>query len=81
MEIRKSGTLCSGTGWENITDEKSVEIIDFIITDQLPTSIAAGNFTVGIREYTIVMKGRLKSDTSIERTLRETIRVRNDKVS
>lgn len=81
VEIRKSGTLCSGTGWENITDEKSVEIIDFIITDQLPTSIAAGNFTVGIREYTIVMKGRLKSDTSIERTLRETIRVRNDKVS
>lgn len=81
VEVRKGATACNSTGWENITDEKSVAITIFTITDQSPASITAGKFTVGIREYTIVMKGHLKSDPSIERTLRETIRVRNDKVT
>lgn len=81
IEIRKNGTLCNGTGWENITDENVVEITDFKITNQLPAPLNAGNFTVDVREYTIEMKGRLKSDPGIERSLRETIRVRNDKVT
>lgn len=81
VEIRKGGTNCGGTGWENITDESRVDIYSFEIEDHSPTSIAVGQFTVGIREYTIIMKGRLTSDPSIDRTLRETIRVRNDSVS
>jgi hypothetical protein len=43
--------------------------------------ISAGKFDVSIREYSIEMTGRLKSDTSVVRSLRETIRVRNDSVS
>ena len=81
VEIRKGGTACGGTGWENITDESSVEIDTFTITDQLPTNLTSGSFTVDIREYSIEMTGHLKSDPSIVRTLRETIRVRNDKVT
>lgn len=81
IEIRKGGTVCGGVGWENITDEDRVEITSFAITDQSPISIPAGKFTIDIREYSIEMTGRLKSDTSIERTLRETIRVRNDRVT
>lgn len=81
VESRTNGAGCAATGWENVTDENRVEITIFTITDELPTSIPVGNFTVGIREYTIKMKGHLKSDTGIERELRETIRVRNDKVT
>jgi type II secretory pathway component PulJ len=81
VEIRQGGTDCSGSGWANVTDEKAVEITAFTITDQSPGVISAGNFDVSIREYSIEMTGRLKSDTSVVRSLRETIRVRNDSVS
>ena len=81
VEVRKGGASCGGTNWENITDESRVDIYSFKIEDQSPTSIPVGKFTIGIREYTIEMKGRLRSDSSIDRTLRETIRVRNDQVS
>ena len=79
--IRQGGTDCDGSGWENVTDENAVEITAFTITDHSPGVISAGNFDVSIREYSIEMTGRLKSDTSVVRGLRETIRVRNDRVS
>ena len=81
VEIRQGGTDCSGSGWANVTDEKAVEITAFTITDHSPGVISAGNFDVSIREYSIEMTGRLKSDTGVVRSLRETIRVRNDSVS
>jgi type II secretory pathway component PulJ len=81
VEMRKGGTDCSGSGWENVTDEDAVEIDVFTITDHSPGAISAGNFDVDIREYSIEMTGHLKSDPSVERSLRETIRVRNDSVS
>ncbi|MFO7542767.1 MAG: prepilin-type N-terminal cleavage/methylation domain-containing protein [Thiobacillus sp.] len=81
VEMRKGGTDCSGDDWENVTDEKTIDIMSFTIEDQSPGVLSAGNFDVNIRQYSIEMKGRLKSDNSIERYLRETIRVRNDRVS
>jgi type II secretory pathway component PulJ len=81
VEMRQGGTDCSGGGWINVTDESAVEITAFTITDQSPGLISAGNFDVDIREYSIEMTGHLKSDTSVVRSLRETIRVRNDSVS
>lgn len=80
VEIRKNAGNCSATGWENITDESSVAITNFAI-EELPTSLSSGTLTIDIREYSIVITGNLKSDPSIVRTLRETIRVRNDKVT
>ena len=73
---------CSSStdGWYNLTDEDTVEIVDFIITDNSPDPVTNYGFNVGVREYKILIKGRLKSDTSVERTLTETIRVRNDKL-
>ncbi|MFO7542361.1 MAG: hypothetical protein R6W97_06045 [Thiobacillus sp.] len=83
VEMRKGGTdsNCSGDDWENVTDEKTIDITFFNIEDQSPGVLSAGNFDVNIRQYSIEMRGRLKSDNSIERFLRETIRVRNDRVS
>lgn len=80
VELRTGGTSCSGTGWENITDPTRVQIYEFTI-EPTATSVSAGSFLVDVREYTIVLKGRLTSDTSMDRTLRETVRVRNDGVS
>lgn len=70
----------STTGWQNLTDPDTVEITDFTVTDNLPAPIPVLGFNVAVREYTISMTGNLKSDTSVKRTLKETIRVRNDRL-
>lgn len=81
VEMRKGGTDCAGEGWEQVTDSRTVEITDFTVTDLSPAVISGGGFKVGIREFSIEMTGRLKSDPKVVRSLRETIRVRNDRVS
>ncbi|MDT3705245.1 MAG: prepilin-type N-terminal cleavage/methylation domain-containing protein [Thiobacillus sp.] len=85
VEIRTSAasthTCTLGGSWENLTDENTVEILDFSVTDNSPASFASGGLTVDLREFTISIKGRLKSDHSVERTLQETVRVRNDRLS
>lgn len=88
VEIRKSGasadTCASGGDWENLTDENTVEITDFSVTDNSPDVLCgAGStpgFFVAVREFTVSITGHLKADTDVERTLQETIRVRNDNV-
>lgn len=70
----------STDGWETITDSDTIDITEFEITDHLLATVSNYGFNVGVREYTIKIKGRLKSDTSVERMLEETIRVRNDKL-
>jgi hypothetical protein len=81
VEARKGGTNCDGGGWEQVTDSRTIEITDFTITDLSPGAVSGGGFKVGIREFSIEMTGRLKSDPNVVRSLRETIRVRNDHVS
>jgi len=85
VETRTSGTgTCApgGTGWENLTDNNTVEIIDFSVTDNSPDVLSGAcdtpGFFVGVREFTISITGQLKTDSSVVRTLQETIRVRND---
>lgn len=83
VELKTSGTTatsCAGTGWEDITDPDTTVITAFTITNNSPATIKSYGFNVGVREYTIKITGNLKSDTSVERTLNETIRVRNDEL-
>lgn len=87
VKIKTSGatttTDCAATtftGWENITDPDTTLITAFTITDNSPATISSYGFNVGVREYTIKITGKLKSDTSVVRTLNETIRVRNDEL-
>lgn len=85
VEVRtsaNSGDTCtSGGDWENLTDENIVEITEFIVTDNSPAPLTSSGFSIDVREFTIKIKGRLKADPGIERTLQETIRVRNDRLS
>lgn len=78
-----TATDCSATtytDWENLTDPDTVEITTFTVTNYPPAVISVSGLNIEVREYTVRISGRLKSDTSVERTLQETIRVRNDRL-
>jgi type II secretory pathway component PulJ len=81
VAIRTSGasgnTCTSGGTWENLTDENAVAISNFSV-DVTPATVTSMGMTVTVRDFTISITGNLKSDTSVVRTLQETIRVRND---
>jgi len=85
VEVRTSGTSAntctSGGSWENLTDEDTVAITGFSVDDKSPDTLTSSGLSVEIREFTISITGNLKSDPSVERTLQETVRVRNDRVS
>lgn len=85
VEVRTSGaatdTCTSGGTWEDLTDPGLVEITVFTVTDNSPPTLAVSGFNIDVREYTINITGRLKSDTGVVRTLQETVRVRNDRLS
>lgn len=81
IEVRQGGTDCSGTGWLNVTDEDAVEITGFTITDYAIPAVSGSVLSVTVREYTIEITGRLRSDTNVTRAVRETIRVRNNEIS
>ena len=85
VEARTSGASAdgcsSGGSWTNLTDEGLVEVTDFSVTDNSPATLTASGFDIDVREFTISITGRLKADTGVVRTLQETIRVRNDRLS
>jgi prepilin-type N-terminal cleavage/methylation domain-containing protein len=76
LELRTS----PGT-WEAMTDPGSVEITAFTITNHSPAALTSNGMNINLYEYSIEVTGRLNSDTSVQRTLRETVRVRNDRLS
>ena len=86
VKIKISGTTATSctattfTGWENMTDTDTVDITEFTITNNSPDTIPSYGFNIGVREYTIEIKGNLRVDANVKRTLKETIRVRNDEL-
>jgi prepilin peptidase dependent protein B len=79
--------------WSDITDKTSVEITAFTVTPTV-TSISLGDAcpnvclpgqpncpTATVRNYAVVLHGVSVRDSSLQRTLRSTVRVRNDQVS
>ena len=83
VKIRFSGSdsVCANGSWEKITDDNFVVVTDFSVTENTSSTPSSSGLAVSIREYTISITGQLKSDDKVQRTLRETIRVRNDSVS
>lgn len=76
VERRQGALLCSESGWQNITDEAAIQVsaLTFTeITPDLPTGTA-----VTVRDVEITLTGHLKGDSEVDRTLIETIRLRND---
>lgn len=84
VEIRQSiNATCASVAagdWQDLTDPNVVQITDFSITDNTKTATGSG-LNVSVREYTISITGQLAADTSVVRTLQETIRVRNDRLN
>jgi prepilin-type N-terminal cleavage/methylation domain-containing protein len=66
--------------WENITDENSIQIAALEIKDLSPSSISSAGYSLALQQFSITLTGRLKDDPAVERTLRETIKVRNNQV-
>lgn len=84
VEIRTSsasGDTCSSGSWEDLTDPDFVNVTAFTITEDLATVATTSGLTLGVREYTITLTGESKNDSTLSRTLKETIRVRNDSLS
>ena len=73
-----------GSGnWSSIIDTNAIEITAFSITNLSPAPITplGATSTVTISLYSITISGRLKSDTTVVRTLQEAVRLRNVIVS
>ncbi len=84
VETRTSsaGTCAGGGGnWDNLTDENTIKITNFSVTDNSPAALTSSGFSIEVRVFEISITGQLKSDPNIERTLQETVRVRNDRLS
>lgn len=72
---------CTSGDWETLTDPATVEIthLGFSTKNQDAFKhLAVGNLEMTVREIVITLSGRLASDPSVERTVAETIRIRND---
>lgn len=84
VETRYSGasgnTCTTGGSWEDITDPNVVQVTSFSIADASPADVSSSGMYLGVRQYTITISGRLAADTSVIRTMQETIRVRNDNI-
>ena len=71
-----SGSIAAGCGtWQPVTDESLVNILALTFADTTVTQIG-----VNIRQITIILSGQLRSDSSVTRTLTETVKVRNDEI-
>ena len=66
---------CSSSGWENITDEKDLEITAFTFAIS-PSSGVSSEY--GQRTLTISIAGRSKQRTDLSLSLEREVRMRND---
>lgn len=83
IEIRKSGIACDTGGWENITDNRLIEIfsetiggtthpgVEFVETTVIDTGMY-------IRQIEVTIRGRLRKDNAVTRTITETVKIRNE---
>lgn len=83
----------AGSGWTDVTDKTAVKIKKFQVTanevtvplgDACPTVCGVGTPncpTAKVRSYTVLLQGESAQDDKIKRSLRTTVRVRNDQVS
>lgn len=87
IEAKTSGSAadadCSAGNWETLTDAATVNVNEFSITtengDPVPVvTDSTGNPVLTVRTLVFRMDAELINDTSVQRSVRETVRVRND---
>lgn len=81
LQTTTSDNSCSsGGGWESLSDSNAYSIDAFAIT-QTPTATATSNMlTVQVREYSATISATLLSDSTVSRSQRSVIEVRNHSV-
>ncbi|NRF72325.1 hypothetical protein HLB44_35645 [Aquincola sp. S2] len=82
-----------GSSWTDVTDKSSVTITELSVTptvtqislgDTCPTVCGIGTPncpTTTVRSFAVVLHGQSVRDANVQRSLRSTVRVRNDQVS
>lgn len=87
LEAKVSGAAadsdCNAGTWEGLTDPATMQVERFEITtrDGGPVPVmedSAGNPVLTVRELQVALEARLVGDEDVTRTMRETVRVRND---
>lgn len=85
-------TLLAGSGWQELTDRRTLKVTAFAITDQSPPATrlpcpklcADGTKncwpTHRVRDYRIDITGEAVHDAAVQRTLSTNVRLRNDAV-
>lgn len=71
------GGACTRSSWQDLSDPDSIQIDAFTVT---AGPLIGGVLSTAIREYTITLTGHLKSDSTVQRSIQEVVRVRNDPV-
>lgn len=83
----------AGSGWTDVTDKTAVTITELTVTpsittvslgDTCPTVCGVGTPncpTTTIRSFAVVLHGQSVRDANVQRSLRSTVRVRNDQIS
>lgn len=87
IEVKVSGAAtdadCSDGTWETLTDTATVRVDEFSIStvDGNPVPVLTdsdGNVILTVREMVVRLDAGLVNDPSVQRSMRETVRVRND---
>lgn len=87
VEIKTQGAAadddCTDGTWVALTDPNAIQVNNFGIStvdgNTVPVMTdSAGNPILTIRELVLSMEAEMVNDATIQRTMRETIRVRND---
>lgn len=78
LQATTSDTACdSGSGWESFSDSNLVSIQQFQIT-QIPNATITSNLiSLQVLEYTVLLGGQLVADSTVSRSERGTVQVRN----
>lgn len=72
-------TRIGAGAWSNLTDPQVIRITSFAIVDNSPSAVnpAGAEAAVTIPVYSVSITGQLVADSSVQRSIRETVRVRN----
>lgn len=81
------GAICTsidgGASWSRLTDPQVITVgaNDFVVTERTPPKNISGTHCTTLREYEIQLTGHLTSDVNVSRSIRETVRPRNEVVA
>lgn len=82
VQMAKSDGDCNNGDWERVTDQEASTItgLEFAVNSRLLNVDGASNAagTIRVREVKIELSGELKDDSSVSRTLTQTVRVQTD---